>query len=153
MGTPLWSWSLVIHNAHLLIKQCEKFCYKKASLIWLSPAFSDITEYSTPLTGFSEHIQKHWSSPTPNTQQNQNDVPDPPTIDTAFFQYITPNALNSAGEDHYINLNAGIVKHPRQLELQTSMRSAHIWSVSEPPGAGYPWLLPPPQPSQEEEQR
>lgn len=72
-----------------------------------------------------------------NAQQNQNGVPDPPTINTAFFQWIIPNALNSAGKQHSINPNVGNVKHPRQLELETTLRSTHIWSVSEPPGAGY----------------
>lgn len=141
--------TLVIHKAHSHISEGESFCSKETCLIWLSTAFSQAQWIQYSSYRILRDIQKHQSSPTSNTQQNQNDVPDPPTINAAFFQYIIPNALNSAGEQHYINLNVGNVKHPRQLELEITMRSAHIWSVSEPPRVGYPWLLP----SQEEEQR
>lgn len=70
---------------------------------------------------------------TGSAQQNQTDIPGLPN--TAFFQYITPNALNSAGEQSHINPHVGNAKQPGQLEPEAAMRSAHIWSISEPPGA------------------
>lgn len=144
---------LGVHKACSHIREGESFCSKETCLIWFNTAFPKLTGHSTLPTGFSEHVHNNWSGSTSNTQQNQNDVPDPPTINTAFFQYIIPNALNSAGKQRYINLNVRNVKHPRQLELETTLRAAHIWSVSEPLRAGSPWLLPPPWPSQEEEQK
>ena len=81
---------------------------------------------------------------TGSAQQNQTDVPGLPN--TAFFQYITLNALNSAGEQSHINPHVRNAKQPGQLEPEATMRSAHIWSISEPPGAAIHALNPHPQP-------
>ena len=76
---------LVIHKYICILKNLGSSAVKKLVSFGSALLFPSSLDTVHSLTGFSEHIHKCWPSPTSNAQHNLNDVPDPPTINAAFF--------------------------------------------------------------------